>query len=142
MGRLNVDLKFSFSPTAKHAAHWNIKKDEGIITVNLPLLWAESIKRSSAGQNATEDQTIEDFIDNLGWSYLMERICLERGHEGWRIKGGRCDTPYRSHCCVYYPVELMWHPKAWKLIRKEYGRRPYQTRIAGADRLPDSWHFL
>lgn len=150
MGRLDVTLKLSTFPSAKHAAHWDINGDTGTITVNLPEMWREikgvvdaRIARKNPGlyefPATVEEKYINEFLGDLAWSYLMERVCLERGHEKWRIKGKRCGTPYRSSCCVRYPVELMQNPDYWPQIRRNNNRRPYQARIAGADRLPCLW---
>ncbi len=147
MGRLEVELALSLYPGAKHAAHWNIHGDKGDITINLPEMWRESkeVVDRTLGlamlvyPKTCEEKYIEEFIADLSWSYLMERICLERGHEKWRIKGKRCGTPYRSSCCVLYPVQLMIYPHLWKQIQRQFKRRPYQAAIAGADRLPCQW---
>lgn len=57
--------------------------DDITITQYLPEIWAAS--------HNSEDF----FIGLLITTYLYERICIERGNERIRIKGGKCNP-----CCI------------------------------------------
>jgi hypothetical protein len=127
--RLNVDYKVSLRE-GKNAAHWNINKDNGTVTHNLPNLWNEAVetKDEERGYNIQEldgdwehlpavEGYIDEFIELLVETDLKERVCLERAHEKIRMNGRtRCDP----NCCVHRVTSLMLYndPEKWGAIRK------------------------
>lgn len=129
MGRLEVNYKISLRE-GKNAAHWNINKDSGTITFNLPILWNEAIETKDAERGYTPRENVKDwemcpdyeeyvseFIDLLTEVDLKERICLERAHEKIRMNGRtRCEP----NCCVHRTTYMMMYndPEKWKAIRK------------------------
>ena len=125
--RLNVDYKYNLNPS-KYPAYWNINKDNGKITFHLGEIWQHS-QNNLTGM--IDSDPVENFIDDLLYYDLSERICLERAHEKIRIKGGRCKP-----CCVQYFTQLMLYPFAWETIQQEQGRTPDMAKLAGLLRLP------
>lgn len=128
MTSLDVDYKFSLHP-GKHPAYWNINGDIGNITFYLGEIWDLSQSRTKPDIEGWDE--LDAFIDELLYSDLSERICLERAHEKIRIKNGRCNP-----CCVRYFTELALYPHAWKKIQKKEGRDKYSAKTAGFIRLP------
>jgi hypothetical protein len=119
-----AELSISLSDKGKHTAHWTVKGEQGKITINVGKMWDESVERinkwrshrtgdeipENEWNNIAETLYISEFIDGIIYSYLMERICLERAFQKLKIKGGRCGKPYRSSCCVAKITESMF---AW-----------------------------
>ena len=126
--RLDVDYKYSLH-NGKHPAYWNINGDSGKITFYLGEIWDLAQSRSKPDIEGWDD--MDAFIDELLFSDISERICLERAHEKIHIKGGRCNP-----CCVRYFTELAMYPHAWKTIQKKEGRDEHSAFQAGLVRLP------
>ena len=129
MTRLDVDYRYNIT-SSKYPAYWNINKDIGKITFHLGEIWDHS-QNDLTGDIC--DDPVDNFIDDLIYYDLSERICLERAHEKIKIKGGRCKP-----CCVQYPAQLMLYPFAWEIIMQKHGRTPDKARLAGIIRLPSA----
>ena len=96
MTRLEVDYKYSFHK-AKHSAHWEREGDKGTITFNLPNMYKESQEDTPYWNGSSdEDVIIDNFIKDLIYTNICERICLERSHQGLKMKRNKC----KPVCCV------------------------------------------
>ena len=111
MACFEIENKVSMRVSNKLLARWNINKDTGAITIFLPNLWAESkllidtwrgyeCEKLVRGEewNACREGYIDSFNENLIFTYLTERICIERAHEKIRLKRNKCKP------CVIYPI--------------------------------------
>jgi hypothetical protein len=117
MSGLEVETVVSLYDNRNNEARWNINKDIGRITLYLIPLWDDAIDHSLFKEHDEFNTCLEKFIDYLNFTYVLERVCIERAHEKIRIKGGRCKP-----CCVRYFAELMTYPLAWDTIKKDFGR--------------------
>lgn len=103
---LNVEYGYSLK-WAKYNAYWNIKRGSGKITFYLPRLWAHACDNSTFKEHDFPDECEENFIQDLIFADLTERICLERAHEKIRMKGRtRCEP----NCCVRRAALKMYDP--------------------------------
>lgn len=95
---LKVENRVSLHrPKDGTAGRWNINGDRGTITLFLPRLW-------EFGSSLTfEENHIDNLILQIGHTFLIERICIERAHEKIIIKGGRC----KPSCHVAPLAEFM-----------------------------------
>lgn len=128
MGRLDVEYRLSLNES-KYPAYWNIHGDRGCITQYLPSHWNEARKHSDIFEHDHPDEVMENFIEELIYSEITERICIERAHERIRMKGR---TRCKPNCCVRRAALMMYNPDYWNGIR---ARNPVnQPEIpAGAD---------
>jgi len=110
--RLEIENRISLYENRKTEARWHIKGDQGTITLYLIPLWDEARDHSDFFEIDNPELVFNRFIEGLNWSYLMERICIERAHERIRIKGGRCKP-----CCIRFITEFMAEPELWDFIR-------------------------
>lgn len=90
---VHVDTRVTLHESPTHVAQWNINKETAIIRLWLPPIWQEAQRTSPDPGN--EEETLRDFIGCISFSYLMERICVERAYQKIRLKRDHC-TP----CCV------------------------------------------
>ena len=111
---LEVDFRVSLK-NGRYPARWNINKDNGIVTVYLPEIWDNARDHSLFYEHDHPEQTYQNFLDELILSNLLERICLERAHEGIRLKGrSRCDP----NCCIWRTTIMMLLPDCWDKVRE------------------------
>jgi|GEM_PF-5167622 hypothetical protein len=88
MSQLEVESRVSLHrPPDRTRARWNIHGDSGSITLFLPPIWDDA----SVSPQFHEDDLVDFLVLQIGHTYLLERICLERAHEKIKIKGGRCE---------------------------------------------------
>lgn len=114
MTSLEVEHKYSLSPS-KYLGCWNINKDIGKITFYLNSLWNSARRHSDVYEDDHMDLCIENFIEDVIYLDLIERVCLERAHEKIRMKGRtRCEP----NCCVRRSVLMMLYPERWESIRQ------------------------
>lgn len=93
---LEVEYKYS-THKAKHSAYWEREGDKGTIVFNLPQMYFESQQDNIYWEGSSdEDIIIDNFIKDLVYTDICERVCLERSHQGLKIKGGKC----KPECCV------------------------------------------
>lgn len=118
MTALDVEYKVSLHES-KTAGRWNINKDKGTITFNLPILYdyskriVEKYRKETETDSFTNDMTINFFITQLIETEVVERVCIERAHEKLKIKGGRC----KPFCKVEKPAMLMCYPDDWDEVK-------------------------
>jgi hypothetical protein len=118
--RLEVENKISMRWPSTNAARWDINKDEGKITLFLPFIWKDAEeqwenkhdKKILDGEyTPIHDEVIPEFIGDMVYYYLMERVCIERAHEKVRMKRNKC------HPCAVQPVIVKIHKyikNVWK----------------------------
>ena len=118
---LDVEYKVSLHK-GEHGGRWNINKDKGTITFNLPLLYNFSKKMIAKWRGyddcpngyPCEEAIINYFIEQLIETDLIERVCIERAHQKIRLKGrSRC----KPFCCVERAAMCMVYPNAWEIVR-------------------------
>jgi hypothetical protein len=115
-GRLDVDYRVSLNES-KYPAYWNIKGDQGKITFYLPGHWDAARQHSDFFETDHPEEVLDNFIEELIYSEITERICIERAHEGIRMKGR---TRCKPNCCVRRVADLMYYhdrPHLWPRIR-------------------------
>jgi hypothetical protein len=119
MSPLDVEYKVSLHES-KHGGRWNINKDNGTITFNLPLLYdyskrvVEQYRTKNETDAFTNDMTINFFITQLIETEVVERVCIERAHQKIKIKGGRC----KPFCKVESVAMHMCYPDEWDAVKK------------------------
>ena len=120
---LEVEYKVSLHK-GNHEGRWNINKDKGRITFNLPLLYdytMEAIESWGKSDNYSkefmEDMSINFFIGLLIEVELIERVCIERAHQKIRMKGR---TRCKPVCCVEKLALMMARPDQWEDIQEMY----------------------
>jgi hypothetical protein len=96
--RLEVMNKVSLYDHRVNTARWNIKGDFGTIVQFMPPIWDDAMHHSLFYEHDHPDEVMQDFVGSLIFTYLMERICIERAHERIRLKRDKC-TP-----CVIAPI--------------------------------------
>jgi len=118
---LDVEYKVSLHES-KTAGRWNINKEQGAITFNLPILYenakyyVEKYKTKHDTEEYTEDVNINLFISLLIETEVVERVCIERAYQKLKIKGGRC----KPYCKVEKPAMLMCHPDEWEDVKQMF----------------------
>lgn len=123
MTPLEVEYKVSLHE-AGHDGRWNINKDLGTITSNLPRLYSRSEKTVTKYWKDTpnnlssiwkgQDDIIDLFTQHLIETEMVERICIERAYQKIRLKGrSRC----KPFCCVEKPALLRVYPDEWIQIK-------------------------
>jgi hypothetical protein len=105
---LDVDLRISTHPDTITAARWNIKGKTGTITLFLPKVAeiAEEELREIPARNLpawTADAREALIADILVFSYLEERICIERANQRIRLMRDKCKP-----CAVLPVATAMW----------------------------------
>jgi hypothetical protein len=111
MTGLNVDYKYSLHK-AKHSAYWERDGNKGTIVFNLPNMYLESIKDSPYWNGSDdEDFILYNFIKDLVYTDICERVCLERSYQGLKMKGNKC----KPECCVRnVAIQLANMHKIWR----------------------------
>ena len=110
---LDVDYRYSLQES-KTDGRWNINKEKGAITFNLPRLYssAEKIvkKWNEKEYRYTEEDTFNLFLLHMQETEMIERVCIERAYQKIRMKGrSRC----KPFCCVEKVAMLMMYPDSW-----------------------------
>lgn len=90
---VEVETRVTLHESPTHVAQWSINRTDAIIRLWLPPIWQEAQRVSPDPENETE--TLRDFIGVMIFSYLLERICVERAYQKIRLKRNHCDP-----CCV------------------------------------------
>jgi hypothetical protein len=114
MNPLEVEYRLSLN-WGKWPAYWNIKKDLGTITQYLPSLWGEACNHSMFFETDHPDICFDNFMQELIYTEIVERICIERAHEGIRMKGR---TRCKPNCCVRRAALMMYDPDQFKELKK------------------------
>lgn len=93
---LNVEYKLSLH-NARHSAYWEREGDSGLIVFNLPNLYHEA-ENDSPYWNGSSDENIiiDNFIKDLIYTDICERVCLERSYQKLKVRGNKC----KPECCV------------------------------------------
>jgi hypothetical protein len=117
---LDVDYKVSLRES-KTGGRWQINKDKGTITFNLPNHYnsaKKAIERKRGYCNLydkSDEDIINLFVMDLIETELIERICIERAYQKIRLKGhSRC----KPFCVCEKPALCMCYPDAWKEVRE------------------------
>jgi hypothetical protein len=120
MTALDVEYKVSLHES-KTAGRWNINKDTGTITFNLPIIYDHARKTidnyrgyGCPDGSPCEELIIKCFIEELIETGLKERVCIERAYQKLKIKGGRC----KPFCKVEKPALLMCYPDEWDKVKE------------------------
>lgn len=113
-GRLEVEYRLSLNES-KYPAYWTIKSDHGRITQYLPSHWNAARQHSDIFELDHPDEVMENFIEELIYSEITERICVERAHERIRMKGR---TRCKPNCCVRRSALIMYNQDMWNTIRQ------------------------
>ena len=92
---LEVENKISMHIHPSNIARWDINKDTGKIVLFIPSIWDEAVKHSDIND---PDDCFRTFVGVTIFSYLMERICIERAHEKIRLKRSKCNP------CAVAPI--------------------------------------
>lgn len=115
---LDVDYKVSLHES-KTGARWQINKDKGTITFNLPNHYNSAKKAIERKYGESRENQIDEII----WLFtlemieteLIERICIERAYQKIRLKGhSRC----KPFCVCEKPALCMCYPDAWDDVRE------------------------
>jgi hypothetical protein len=118
---LVVDYKVSLHES-KTGARWQINKDKGTITFNLPNHYnsaKRAVERKRGYCNLYDKSDEEDiiwlFMLEMIETELIERICIERAYQKIRLKGhSRC----KPFCVCERPALCMCYPDAWADVRE------------------------
>ncbi len=116
MTDLEVENKVSLIENSIFQGRWNINKDWGAITLNVINLWDAARNHSDFFETDHPETCFENFIQEMNWTYVVERICIERAHEKIRMKGRSRCKPY---CCIWWISQFMCYPYVWDMIRKD-----------------------
>ena len=98
---LEVDLYFTMHRSCLNVARWDIRKNNAAIYIFLPQVWDEALENSD-DINDTDD-TERTFVGALIFTYLIERICVERSRQNIRMHRNHC-TP----CCSAFIANRMF----------------------------------
>jgi hypothetical protein len=100
-----VNLHISTHPS-KFAGYQAKAGSRGKITLYVSTLWEDA--------RGDEDQ----FLEDLAYVYLLERVCLERAFQRIRMTD-RCEPV----CKLLRIADLMMYPDEWPLVRDHWTER-------------------
>jgi hypothetical protein len=97
---MSVDLHISTHPS-KFAGYQAKAGSEGKITLFISTIWDQS------------QGDYDRFLDGLAYTYLLERVCLERAFQRIRMTD-RCEPV----CKLLRIADLMMYPEEWPPVRE------------------------